>query len=200
VNVGKAKTFIDDTSFLLHFANPPERIISISPSVTEILGVIDADSMLVGVSLYSYYPATVKVLPKVGSYVKPNIEQIISLNPDLVVVSFDGAPRSDVDKLRRLNINVAVLRSEKFSDIIKNINWLGEVLQHQEEAKEAAGNLESRYDQIRSLVKEIPKPRAFYSIALSPIVSVGAKSFINSLIHDAGGINVQVISIRHIPS
>ncbi|MFQ5686320.1 MAG: ABC transporter substrate-binding protein [Candidatus Scalindua sp.] len=189
-NTEKTKTFIDDTSFSLHFDNPPERIISVSPSATEILGVIDAGSMLVGVSLYSYYPPSVKDLPKVGSYVKPNIEQIISLNPDLVVMSFDGAPRSDVSKLRRLNINVAVLRSEKFSDIIKNLNWLGEVLQHQKEARETSANLESLYEQIRSMVKEIPKPRAFYSIALNPIVSVGSKSFINSLIHDAGGINI----------
>ncbi len=190
VDLGKTKTFIDDTSFSLHFDNPPKRIISVSPSVTEILGVIDAESMLVGVSLYSYYPPSVKGLPKVGSYVNPNIEQIISLNPDLVVMSFDGAPRTDVDKLRKLNINVAVLRSENFSDIINNINWLGEVLQHQEEAKEASGNLESRYEQIRSLVKEIPKPSAFYSIALNPIITVGAKSFINDLIYDAGGINI----------
>lgn len=190
VHLGKTKTFIDDTSFSLHFDNPPQRIVSVSPSVTEIIGVIDADSKLVGVSLYSYCPASVKSLPKVGSYVKPNIEQIIFLNPDLVVMSYEGAPRSDVDKLRKLNLNIAVLRSEKVSDIIKNINWLGEVLQHQKEAKEAAGNLERRYEQIRSLVKEIPKPRTFYSIALNPIVSVGAKSFINSLIHDAGGINI----------
>lgn len=190
VKVGKTRTFTDDTSFSLHFDTPPERIISVSPSATEIIGVINADHMLVGVSLYSYYPPSVKNLPKVGSYVKPNIEQIISLNPDLVVVSFDGVSRSDVNKLRRLNINVAVLRSEKFSDIIKNINWLGEVLQHQKEAKEVAGNLEGRYEQIRSLVKEIPKPSALYSIALDPIISVGAKSFINSLIHDAGGINI----------
>ena len=190
VNFRKIKTFIDDTQFSLHFDNPPERIISVSPSATEILGVIDADSLLVGVSIYSYYPPSVKGLPKVGSYVKPNIEQIISLNPDLVIMSFEGAPRSDVDKLRRLNINVAVLRSEEFSDIIKNITWLGKVLQHQKEAEEAAGNLERRYEEIRSLVKEIPKPGAFYSIALNPIISVGAKSFINSLIHDAGGINI----------
>lgn len=190
MKVEKTKTFIDDTHCSLHFYNPPERIISVSPGITEIIGVIDADSMLVGVSLYSYYPPSVKALPKVGSYVKPNIEQIISLNPDLVVMSFNGAPRSDVEKLRRLNIKVAVLRSEKFSDIIKNINWLGKVLEHQKEAKEAAGDLESRYEQIRSLVQGIPKPRAFYSIALNPIVSVGAKSFINDLICDAGGINV----------
>ena len=182
--------FIDDTNFSLHFDNLPKRIISVSPGTTEIIGVIGADSMLVGVSLYSYYPPSVKDLPKVGSYVKPNIEQIISLNPDLVVMSFEGAPRSDVNHLRRLNVNVAVLRSGKFSDIIKNINWLGEVLQHQKVAKEAAGNLQSHYEQIRSLVQEIPKPRAFYSIALNPITSVGAKSFINSLIHDAGGINI----------
>ncbi|KAA3600480.1 MAG: cobalamin-binding protein [Candidatus Scalindua sp. AMX11] len=189
-NFRKTKTFIDDTQFSLHFDNPPKRIISVSPSITEILGVIDADSMLVGVSLYSYYPSSVKGLPKVGSYVKPNIEQIISLNPDLVVMSFDGAPRSDVNKLRKLNINVAVLRSEKFSDIINNINWLGEVLQHQKEAKEVARNLVNRYEQIRSLVKEIQKPTAFYSIALNPIISVGSKSFINDLIHDAGGVNI----------
>jgi len=190
VNSEKAKTFIDDTHFSLHFDNPPQRIISVSPSITEILGVIDADSLLVGASLYSYYPASVKDLPKVGSYVKPNIEQIISLNPDLVVMSFEGAPRREVNHLRRLNVNVAVLRSENFSDIIKNINWLGDVLDHQKEAKKAAGNLESRYEQIQSQVKGIPKPRAFYSIALNPITSVGAKSFINSLIHDAGGINI----------
>jgi iron complex transport system substrate-binding protein len=190
VKVGKTKTFIDDTSFSLYFDNLPERIISVSPSATEILGVIDADSMLVGVSLYSYYPSSVKCLPKVGSYVKPNIEQIISLNPDLVVMSYEGAPRSDVNHLRRLNLNVAVLRSEDFSDILKNISWLGDVLGHQKEAKEAAGNLESRYKQIRSLVQGTPKPRAFYSIALNPITSVGAKSFINSLICDAGGINI----------
>ncbi|MBT3880705.1 MAG: hypothetical protein HOF76_16900, partial [Candidatus Scalindua sp.] len=69
VKVEKTKTFVDDTDFSLHFDNPPQRIISVSPSITEILGVIDADSLLVGASLYSYYPASVKDLPKVGSYV-----------------------------------------------------------------------------------------------------------------------------------
>ncbi|MBC8555079.1 MAG: hypothetical protein H8D23_36155, partial [Candidatus Brocadiales bacterium] len=61
--------FIDDTNFSLHFDNLPKRIISVSPGTTEIIGVIGADSMLVGVSLYSYYPPSVKGLPKVGSYV-----------------------------------------------------------------------------------------------------------------------------------
>ena len=189
-NPGKTKTFIDDTDFSLHFDNTPERIISVSPSSTEILGVIGADSMLVGVSLYSDYPPSVKSLPKVGSYVKPNIEQIISLKPDLVIMSYNGAPWNVVNKLRKLNLNVAVLRSEKFSDIIKNINWLGEILELQKKAKKASGNLESRYEQIRSLVKETLKPRVFYSIALNPIITVGAKSFINDLIRDAGGINI----------
>ncbi len=190
VKVGKTRAFVDDTGFSLHFNNPPKRIISVSPSVTEIVGVINADSLLVGVSLYSYYPSSVKILPRVGSYIKPNIEQIISLNPDLVVMSYDGAPRSDVNKLRQLKLKVAVLRSEKFSDIIKNISWLGEVLQYQKKAKEVAGDLESRYEQIRSLAWETPKPGAFYSIALDPIISVGAKSFINDLIRDAGGLNI----------
>ncbi|WP_162532409.1 ABC transporter substrate-binding protein [Candidatus Scalindua japonica] len=190
MKVGKTKALVDDTGFSLHFNNPPRRIISVSPSVTEILGVINADSLLVGVSLYSYYPSSVKGLPKVGSYVKPNIEQIISLNPDLVVMSYDGAPRSDVNKLRKLKLKVAVLRSEKFSDIIKNINWLGKVLERQKKATEVAGYLESRYAQIRSLDWETPKPAAFYSIALDPIISVGAKSFINDLIRDAGGMNI----------
>ncbi len=188
-NLKETKTFIDDTYFSLDFENPPERIISVSPSATEILGVLDADSMLVGVSLYSYYPTSVKGLPKVGSYVKPNIEQIVSLKPDLILMSYSGAPRNDVDKLRKLNLNVAVLRSEKFSDIIKNIKLLGEILERQEKAKEVARNLESRYEQIRSLVKDMPKLSVFYSIALNPIISVGTKSFINQLIHDAGGIN-----------
>ena len=98
--------------------NTPKRIVSLSPSITEIIYGLGAWKNVVGVTLYSDFPPEAKSLPKVGGFVNPNLEAILKLEPDLVIMMSDGYEnqrQGDVAQvvagLQRLEINVPIYQA-----------------------------------------------------------------------------------------
>jgi iron complex transport system substrate-binding protein len=184
------RTFVDDSGYTLQLDGVPKRVVALAPSLVEIICAVGGDSLLVGVSSYSDFPPHVKSLPIAGSYVAPNIEQIVALHPDLLVMVMEGPPKESVARLRELGIKTAVLRSGRVADIPKNIRWLGDVLGRSDSAAQVAAVIERSYDAVKAVVAGLPKPRALYAIALDPVITAGRTSFINDLITDAGGVNI----------
>lgn len=185
-----AKTFVDDSNYPLTFESAPARIISVAPSLTEIVAVIGKTENLVGVSQWSDFPEEVKSLPIVGSYVRPDIETIVALNPDIVLVVKEGPPNDMIDKMRALGLKVAVLDSADFPGIIRNIRWLSEVMDCTSAGNEVASRLERQYSAVRNAVAGETKPRALYAIALNPVITVGRGSYLHDVIESAGAINI----------
>lgn len=184
------RTLIDDSGETLVFDRVPRRIVALAPSLVEIVATIARETDLVGVSSYSDRPERVKTLPVAGSYVKPNIEAVVALRPDLVLVVMEGPPKESIDRMRALGLRVAVLRSSRVSDIPKNIRWLGAALGAEAEGESAAARVERRYAAVKAVVAGLPRPKALYAIALDPVITAGQASFIHDLIQDAGGENI----------
>lgn len=184
------KQFTDDSAYTLVFTKTPKRIISVAPSLTEIVGALGKSGDLIAVSNNSDYPEVVNKLPKSGSYVKPNVEVIVAMNPDLVLIVREGPPKDSVDKLRSLGIAVAVLDSNNFPAVMKNIRWIANVLDISETGESIASELNRKYAAIRDIVADQPKAKALYAITLQPVITVGSGSYIHDLIEDAGAINI----------
>ncbi len=87
---GSGYTVTDQAGRTVTVPANPARIISLAPNITEILYAVGAGALIVGVSEYSNYPPEAAALPMVGTYIKPNLEAIISLSPDLVIATADG--------------------------------------------------------------------------------------------------------------
>ena len=115
----------DDRGVTISFDTPPRRIVSLLPSLTEVVCELGQCQRLVGVDRYSDYPASVKALPKVGGGIDPNLEAIVALQPDLVLMATSTRIG---ERLRALGINVMALEPQTHADVKRVMLTLGRLL------------------------------------------------------------------------
>lgn len=128
----------------------PQRIISLAPNMTEILFALGLGSRIVGVTSFCDYPAEAKRKPKVGGMSNPSLEAVISLKPDVVVMTIDGNPREFEERLRSLGIKTYVFRASRLRELPKGIRDLGKALGVQEEAETFAREFEAAVKRVGS--------------------------------------------------
>jgi iron complex transport system substrate-binding protein len=167
----------------------PTRVIALAPSITEIIYDLGQEKRLVGVTQYSTYPSEAELLPRVGSYVRLDIE-IVALKPDLCLATKDGNPKHIVDKIVSLGIPVYVINPQNIQQIMDTITRLGSLLHAEQTAAALVSDMEKRIRQVQARVKNRPdRPRVFFQIDAEPLFSAGTNTFIHELIELAGGIN-----------
>ena len=168
----------------------PTRVIALAPSITEIIYDLGQEKRLVGVTQYSTYPSEAELLPRVGSYVRLDIEKIVALKPDLCLATKDGNPKHIVDKIVSLGIPIYVINPQNLQQIMDTITRLGSLLHAEQTAAALVSDMEKRIGQVQARVKNMPdRPRVFFQIDAEPLFSAGTDTFIHELIELAGGIN-----------
>ena len=168
----------------------PTRVIALAPSITEIIYDLGQEKRLVGVTQYSTYPSEAELLPRVGSYVRLDIEKIVALKPDLCLATKDGNPKHIVDKIVSLGIPVYVINPQNLQQIMDTITRLGSLLHAEQTAAALVSDMEKRIGQVQARIKNRPdRPRVFFQIDAEPLFSAGTNTFIHELIELAGGIN-----------
>ena len=186
-----AKTITDQLGRQVDVPDDPQRIVSLAPSITEIVFKLNQAPRLKGVTQYSNYPADALALPKVGSYVRLDLEKIIALDPDLCIAIKDGNPRKLVERLQSMKIPVYVVDPRNLDTVIETILEIGQLLNASERANLLAKTMDNRLQRVMKTASQTEKrPRVFIQIGISPIIAAGSKTFIHDLIIKAGGINV----------
>jgi iron complex transport system substrate-binding protein len=186
-----AEVFVDQVGRRVDIPAHPQRIVSLMPSITEIVFELGAGSRIKGVTLYSNEPPAAAKLANVGSYVHPDLEKIISLKPDLCLAVRDGNPKHIVDKITALGIPVYTIDPRNLAEIMESVMLLGKVLGTEEKARDIVDNIQSKINAASERVANASnRPRVFFQIDASPIVSAGSNTFIDQLITQAGGINL----------
>src|SRR5210317_1024157 len=155
----------DQVGRTLEVPENPVRVIALAPSITEIIYNLGQEKRLVGVTQFSTYPAEAESLPRIGSYVRPDIEKIIALKPDLCLAIKDGNPKHIVDKIVSLGIPVYVLNPRNMQQIMDTITRLGSLFHAEQAAAELVTDMETRIGRVQSLViKGVHNPRVFFQI------------------------------------
>ena len=186
-----AKTAEDQLGREIRVPDNPKRIVALAPSITEIIFALGQQDRLKGTTQFSNYPAETAKLPKVGSYVRLDLERIVALNPDLCIAIKDGNPKEIIDRLQALNIPVFSVNPRNLESMMQAIQRIGGILNASAKAKTLVEDMRSRMQQVDALVSRIDhRPRVFIQIGISPIISAGTNTFIHELIVRAGGINV----------
>jgi iron complex transport system substrate-binding protein len=169
----------------------PQRLVTLAASLTEMVFAVGLGSRLVGVEQFSDYPPAARALPKVGSYKIPDLERIVALQPDLCLAIKDGNPPYVLERLRGLGIPVYVVDPRNLPGVIATVEEIGHLLGAEGKAGELAAALDRRYQRIKGLAAQVAhRPRVFFQIGLSPIVSAGSHTFLDELIATAGGLNL----------
>ena len=171
-------------------SKPATRIVSLAPSITEILYALDLDDEIVGVTLSCDYPPQAVLKPKVGGLVYPSVERIISMEPDLILAVKGMHPANFIHELRRLHLLVYVMDPSSVSAILNDIQVAGELTGRRKEAVGLAGDMEKKIKEIRKISERRVRPKVLYILWHDPLMTVSKGSFIGELVEIAGGTNV----------
>ena len=181
-------------SFVIAFSTqPPQRIISLVPNVTEILFAIGAGPQVIAVSSYDVEPPEVRALPTVGALVDPDTERIIALRPDLVVTY--GSQVDLQTQLKRVSVPFFDYRHGGLDHIMVTMRELGRRTGHVERADKVARGLEAAIDAVRKRVAGKPRPRTLLVFGREPgslhnVYASAGKGFLHDMLTVAGGEDV----------
>ena len=171
----------------------PQRIVSTTPSITETLFALGVGDHVVGVSRFCNYPPEVKKLPKVGSYIKPDVEGIARLAPDLVILEqgISEAP----ERLSTLHINFIEVPHVTLEDVFTATQLIGKAVGVPERSATLVAQIRGSLNAIQAEAKAQPFPRVAVIVdrqqgMLNNLTAVGANNYVNQIIEIAGGTNV----------
>lgn len=187
-------TVIDGNGREVTIDSAPARIISLSPSNTEILFAVGAGALVVGDTEYCDYPAEAVSLTKVGGYSADSIsiETIVSLKPDLVIA--EGSSQTTViEALEQANIKVLAINSKSFEDVYANIELIGKVTDNEAEAIALVNEMKARVSAVTEKISSVPEeehPTVFWEIWDEPLMTAGPNTFVGQMIRLAGGVNI----------
>src|SRR5207247_1010251 len=143
-------------------AAPPARIVSLVPSVTEVLFALGAEARLVGVTDFCDYPPAARAKPSVGGMVNPNLEAIVALRPDLVIATTEGNREETFAQLKRLGIPTYLVAAHHVRDVTDLIARLGALTGYQQAAGPLLVHLERRVAAVTPEVAPLARPRVLY--------------------------------------
>lgn len=160
-------------------ASPAERVVSLAPSVTEILFAMGVGDRLVAATIYCTYPEKAKSLPKVGNMCQPNLELVLELQPDLVLGTI-LSPLSLYERMEDTGLRTISFKQDNFEGVIRNIGEIGRILGATEEALRVATDIEKRRDVILTRLQGLekrPRVRAVLLYDLEKLYSAGRGSW-----------------------
>lgn len=188
---GAVRTLTDQMGRKVTLPVDPQRVVSLSPSITENIFALGQQHRLKGITRFSDYPPETEGYPRVGSYTRLDIEKILALKPDVCIGLKDGNPKEIIDRLTSLNIPVYATDPRNLDGILETILEIGIILNSEDKAQKLIKSLRERIDHVKVLVAATDeRPRVFFQIGITPIVSAGTDTFIHELITLAGGKNV----------
>jgi iron complex transport system substrate-binding protein len=179
----------DDEAREIKLAKPAERVVSLAPANTEIIYALGAESKLVGVTTYCDYPEKAKEKEKVGDFANPNVERVISLNPE-VVLATGGIQKGVTERLEKVGIKVFIVDPKNFEQLYQDIEKVGEMLGLREKAQELVKEMQKKVSRVEEKAKDLPKLKVFFEIYSQPLMTAGQETFIDDMIRISGGLNI----------
>ncbi len=180
---------VDHAGQPLVLERPAQRVVSLSPSLTELLFSIGAGDRLVGRTRWCSDPPAALDVPSVGDGLDPNIELIVAQRPDLVVFYHSAANAAAINQLRALGIATASVRLDRLEDLEPAAILLGSLLGDSSQVRPLVAQLESGLAE-RPTTDTVPPRRVLILAWDAPPIVIGGGSFLSELVTLAGGENI----------
>jgi iron complex transport system substrate-binding protein len=181
---------IDEAGRTITVPDRVTRFVSLAPNLTEIVFAIGAGDRLVGRTTYCNYPAEAAKVEVVGDTLKPSIEKIIALRPQVVFVSTASQLEAFTGELEAHQIAVYVTDSHDLEGVFRSIERIADLLKQRPQADQLLKQLRGRVAAVEEKVKSLPPVKVFYQVSDEPLYTIGRDAFLTDLIRRAGGISV----------
>jgi iron complex transport system substrate-binding protein len=187
---------VGDTVILPHSAR---RIVSLAPNLTEMIFAIGAGNRLIARTDNCNYPPQAASIPSIGDYQSLNYERLLSMKPDLILMTYAGNTKTSYEKLKELGLRPYVLESATLNGVIHTLDTVGILTGEKVRGAEMAHSIQSTVDSIRTLASTSPAVETFIVIYNSPLMTV-SRGFLDEALTIAGGSNIAAGAIAAYPT
>ncbi|MEO6361871.1 MAG: cobalamin-binding protein [Caldimonas sp.] len=181
---------IDDAGTTVTLARPPSRIVTLAPSLTELVFAAGAGARIVGTTALSDYPEAARRIARIGDASRLDVERVLALQPDLVIAWQRGNLGREIAQIAAAGVPVFQLEPRRLDDVPRAIERLGVLLGHDGAARESAGQLRASLVRLRQRHANAEPVRVFYQVWPSPLLTVNGAQLIGDVIALCGGRNV----------
>ena len=171
-------------------AQAAERVVSLAPSLSEIVVELGAADLLVGVLDGGERPAALATVPSVGHYGQLNIERLLSLKPDLILLWPGSVGPAQREQLQRLNIPVYVAEPHSLEQLASQVQAIADSLGRADAGRQLAAQLRQRLGELRQRYHRDQPLRVFYQVWNQPLYTVGGGQIISDALSVCGARNV----------
>jgi iron complex transport system substrate-binding protein len=185
-----SRTLTDELGRTVVVPDHPHRVICLMPSVTDTVFALGAGDDVVAISDYTKYPVEAAKKPSVGDLIKPSIETIVSLHPDLVIGVQPKGTMDTTVQLERLGIPIFLVNPMGLAGILHSVGTVGAALNRSAQATALVSSLQIRIDAVKARTKGLPAPTVFMPVWYDPITTIGRHAFTTEIIAAAGGRSV----------
>ena len=180
----------DDFGDTLSAGAAPRRIVSLNPSTTEILFAIGAGNRLVGRTTYDLWPAAARAVADLGPGLRPNVEAVLAVHPDLVILYASDDNRDAARRLRAAGVPTAAFRVDRIAEFERVTRALGTLTGDSSAARATVDSVRATIARVRAATAPLPHPTVFWPLYDQPLLATGSGSYLDELITIAGGRNI----------
>jgi len=152
-------------------------IIALAPHIVEMLYEIGAGEQIIGTTAFADYPQQAKKIPRIGNYVRLQLERVIELQPDLIIAWKSGNPSDDLARLKQLGFTIAYSQPNTFSDIASELRHFAKITGHTEQGEKVALQFEQELTLIKQTYQHKEKITGFYELWSRPLTTVAKGSW-----------------------
>lgn len=184
---------VDDAGRPKAMTYSARRVVTLAPSLTELVYAAGAHGQLVGVSAYSDFPEGAEYKPKVADATGVSFEALLALKPDLVLAWKGGTRPTDITRLESLGINVFVIDIRSLADVPRALRTIGKLTGRPnigDTPERVAGIFESKLEILRLASRDKVRVRVFFEISQMPLMTINGQHFISETLKLCGGVNV----------
>jgi iron complex transport system substrate-binding protein len=177
-------------SVVVDASRRPARIVSLNPTTTEILFAIGAGDRVVGRSTYDVFPVEAKSVTDVGMPLRPNVEAVLAVHPDLVILYASADNRSAAQRFQQAGVRTLALKIDSIAQFERDSRLLGRLTGDSAVAYRLVDSVAATLDRVQASTKNLPRPTVFIPTWDRPLIAIGGGSFLSQLLDIAGGRNI----------
>ncbi len=185
-----AFTAVDDSGRSVTFDRPAERVVTLAPSLTELVYAAGGGAALVGTTSLSDYPSPARKVARIGDAARLDVERVLALRPDLVIVWQRGATSRELAQLEAAGVRLFHLEPRRLDEVARAVERLGVLLGHEDVAHRAAEELRRRLDRLRAAHAAAAPVSVFYQVWQQPLMTINGSHLIDDVLRLCGGRNV----------
>lgn len=185
-----AQSVVDDSGRRVELAAPPQRVITLAPSLTELVFAVGGGPQLVATVDGSDHPPAALQVPRVGNYERVDVERIVGLKPDLVLVWSSGNTMRELAQLEAAGLRLFHLEPRRLDALPSALERIGTLLGRADDGQRAGRKLRDELAALRASHAGLPPVRVFYQVWSRPLMTINDEQIISDVMRLCGGRNV----------